>query len=118
MLLVATFFLPVMWVTGDSMEPTLQKGDVVIGVASSTYEKAQVIGFNHHRSMILKRIIAKEGDWVSMDDEGYVTVNSIEITEPYVFAHSAGISDITYPFQVPEHSVFVLGDHRSTSIDS
>ena len=45
-------------------------------------------------------------------------VNGKQIKEPYVDDLSLGKCDITFPYQVPENRYFVLGDHRSVSIDS
>ena len=36
----------------------------------------------------------------------------------YLEEKSLGDADITFPYQVPEDALFVMGDHRSTSVDS
>ena len=58
------------------------------------------------------------GDIVNVDAEGFVYVNGNIIDEPYVVDRALGESDITYPCHVTENHYFVLGDHRSTSVDS
>jgi signal peptidase I len=68
--------------------------------------------------VLIKRVIATGGDIVFIDDEGNVFVNSEKIEEDYVKEISYGNCNVTFPFQVPDEEVFVLGDNRETSIDS
>lgn len=116
--LVSTLFLPVIQVSGNSMEPTLSDGDVLVLLKSKHYERSQLCCISWQNKMLLKRTIGLPGDVVSIDTEGNVTVNGILLDEPYVSDKTLGECDVTFPCQVPEGKVFVLGDHRSTSIDS
>ena len=38
--------------------------------------------------------------------------------KPYVKDKAFGECNISLPYQVPDQRIFVMGDHRSTSIDS
>lgn len=116
--LVSTLFLPVIQVSGNSMEPILSDGDVLVLLKSKHYERSQLCCISWQNKMLLKRIIGLPGDVVSIDTEGNVTVNGVLLDEPYVSDKTLGECDVTFPCQVPEGKVFVLGDHRSTSIDS
>lgn len=116
--LVSTLFLPVIQVSGNSMEPTLSDGDVLVLLKSKRYERSQLCCISWQNKMLLKRIIGLPGDVVSIDIEGNVSVNGALLDEPYVSDKTLGECDVTFPCQVPEGKVFVLGDHRSTSIDS
>ena len=116
--LVSTLFLPVIQVSGNSMEPTLSDGDVLVLLKSKRYERSQLCCISWQNKMLLKRIIGLPGDVVSIDTQGNVTVNGALLDEPYVSDKTLGECDVTFPCQVPEGKVFVLGDHRSTSIDS
>ena len=117
--LVSSFFITVLKVTGDSMTPTFETGQIVIAQNSSTFETGDVIAFYYNNKVLIKRVIGSPGDWINIDEDGNVTVNGVAIDEPYVDALSYGENtDITFPYQVPENRYFVLGDHRSTSIDS
>ena len=116
--LVSTLFLPVIQVSGNSMEPTLSDGDVLVLLKSKRYERSQLCCISWQNKMLLKRIIGLPGDVVSIDTQGKVSVNGALLDEPYVSDKTLGECDVTFPCQVPEGKVFVLGDHRSTSIDS
>ena len=45
-------------------------------------------------------------------------MNNNAIDEPYLTEKSLEPYDITFPYQVPESHIFVMGDNRSVSIDS
>ena len=55
---------------------------------------------------------------MNIDEDGNVSVNGQLLDEPYVYEKALGECDIELPYQVPEGRVFVMGDHRSISVDS
>ena len=116
--LLATNLLPVLQVSGDSMNPTLQDQDILVLLKTDALEKGDLCGFYWQNKLLLKRIIGQPGDVIDMDVNGVVSVNGVALDEPYVDALTVGECDIRFPYQVPENRYFVLGDHRATSIDS
>lgn len=116
--LVATIFLPVLQVYGSSMTPTLADGDIVLTLKTSDFETGDVIAFYYNNKILIKRVIASAGDWVDITPEGDVYVNGELLDEPYLDEKAFGDCDIELPYQVPESRVFVIGDHRSISVDS
>ncbi len=116
--LLVTLFLPVLQVSGTSMEPTLENGDVIVLVKTSDFNTGDLCAVRVSGNVLLKRMIAGPGDWVNIDSDGNVYVNGELLEEPYVTDKALGISDLTYPYQVPDNSIFVMGDHRSVSVDS
>ena len=116
--LVSSFFVTVLKVTGDSMTPTLQTGEIVIAQNQSSFEPGDLMAFYYNNKVLVKRVLGSPGDWINIDADGVVSVNGVELPEDYVSDRSLEPTDIEFPYQVPENRYFVLGDHRSASIDS
>lgn len=116
--LAAAVFFPMLQVAGESMEPTLEDGQIIILFKTDKLETGDLVGFYYQSKVLLKRVIGHAGDYIDIDEEGNVAVNGEGLEEPYVLEKSLGECDIVLPYQVPDNRVFVMGDHRSTSIDS
>lgn len=116
--LVATLWLPVLQIYGNSMTPTLQDGEIIFTVKTSDLEPGEIISFYYNNKILVKRVIAGPGEWVNIDEAGNVYVNNVPLDEPYLDEKAFGDCDIELPYQVPDGKIFVMGDHRSTSVDS
>lgn len=117
-ILIATVFFPVLQVTGNSMQPTMEPGEIVLASRTESPKTGDLIAFYYNNKVLLKRVIGGPGDIVMIDAGGNVAVNGVSLSEPYITQKSLGANDIEYPYQVPESRYFVMGDHRDTSIDS
>jgi len=106
-------------VTGTSMAPTLEKGDVVVvNKRDRTPERGDLITLRSPQNgeRMLKRVVGVGGDIVDIRD-AILFVNDVEVKEPYVDHDS--IDALYYgPVPVSAGSVLVLGDARAGSIDS
>lgn len=116
--LVATLLMPVLRIYGTSMTPTLDNGQIVVSVKTGELEPGDVVAFYYNNKILIKRVICGSGDWVDIQQDGTVLVNGQVLDEPYLTEKALGTCDIELPYQVPDGRVFVMGDHRETSVDS
>ncbi|MDD6279782.1 MAG: signal peptidase I [Acutalibacteraceae bacterium] len=116
--LISMLFLPVLRVTGSSMTPTMQNDELIICSKRSNFKSGDIVAFYYNNKILLKRVIATAGDVINITEDGTVFVNGQALDEPYVNEKAFGECDIELPYQVPDNRIFVMGDHRSVSVDS
>jgi signal peptidase I len=132
------------YIPSSSMQPTLKKSDYML-VAKYTYglrlpflqdtvlpwsppSRGEVVVFIHqagesqgllqpHKGNLVKRVIGIGGDTVEVRG-AQVIVNGESLHEPYALWGLGGGQLSFGPVQVPEGSVFVMGDNRDDSQDS
>lgn len=116
--LVATLWIPVLQITGMSMSPTMEDGQIVLCIKSNQFEAGEPVAFYYNNKILVKRIIASAGSWVDIDEKGNVYVDGLLLNEPYLTEKALGECNIELPYQVPDGKVFVMGDDRAVSLDS
>ena len=123
--LVFTFLGRVTPVDGQSMEPTLHTGDqMLVWSLGYTPKQGDVVvltkEFDAASGPIVKRVVAVGGQRVDIDyAAGLVYVDGVPLDEPYINGAMevpwyGGLTSV----EVPEGSVFVMGDNRNHSNDS
>ena len=108
--LIATIWMPVLQIYGTSMKPTLEEGDIVVSLKGSDFESGDLIAFYFGNKILVKRCIAGPGQWVDIDEEGFVYVDGKLIDEPYLKEKALGDCNIKLPYQVPASRYFCMGD--------
>ncbi|OPZ22295.1 MAG: Signal peptidase I S [Firmicutes bacterium ADurb.BinA205] len=117
-IIISTMLVPIMRTTGGSMSPTLQNDDIILCVKSSDFQNGDIVAFYYNNKVLLKRVIGTPGQTIEIAEDGTVSVDGVVLNEPYVQELAKGECDMTFPYQVPEGRLFVMGDNRSISIDS
>ena len=103
---------------GIGMYPSLRDGDLVLANRIwPEYEKGDLVVYRLNGQLCLGRIGAVAKDAVMMDDSGALLVNG-SIQNAHVLFPTYARADSSYPVQVPEGMVFLLGDHRTKCSDS
>lgn len=116
--LVATLWMPVLRIYGSSMAPTLNDGQIVISLKTTDFKTGDIAAFYYGNKLLIKRYIAGASDWVNIDEDGTLSVNGIELDEPYLAEKAFGQTNIELPYQVPDKRYFLMGDNREASVDS
>ena len=119
-MLIPTILLQGIWmlmyVPSESMSPTLEAGDVLIGSrVFSGLDRGDIVVFQSEDGLLIKRIIGMPGEEVTIEQSGEVYINGKHLPEPYVANQRSGQAQT---FEVPEGEYLLLGDNRMHSYDA
>ena len=117
-ILCIAYIFPFVRVSGNGMSPSFEEGDILILNRVKEGKYGDVCAFKWDNKILLRRIIAKPGDIVSIDFNGRVKVNGVMLEENYVTQYDIGKCNISFPYDVPSNTYFVLGDNRVSVLDS
>ncbi|GGE63031.1 signal peptidase I [Priestia taiwanensis] len=125
--MIRTHILSPIIVYGASMSPTIHDNDRII-VDKLLYkmddvERFEIIVFKaDHTHNYIKRIIGLPGDYIEYR-QNELYINGVQYAEPYldknvIKTRDFKLEDVANQYQVPEGSLFVMGDNREVSKDS
>ena len=103
---------------GNSMSPTLEEKDLVLAIPNAKLRTGDMVAFRHEDRILVKRIVGAPGEQIEVTDDGHGRLNGSDLYESYALFSNSGTNDMSYPLDIPEHSWFVLGDNRGSSVDS
>ena len=105
-------------VKGNNMFPALKDGDLAIGFRlQQVYQKGDVVVYELDGQLRTSRVAARAGDFVTIQEDGSLLVNgTVQSGEILYPTYPKDI--LTYPYRVPEDTLFILGDYRTQSEDS
>ena len=116
---IITSFCSFFKVEGDSMNLTLVNNYVVYVRKTKSFKQGDLIAFNYNNKLLVRRVIALEGDKVNIDQNGYIFVDDKKLEENYIQSRKDNpLRDEIFPYTVSQGHIFVLGDHRTHAIDS
>ena len=110
--LFRTFVLQRIIISGNSMSPTLNDGNVVWAWKNPTLERNDIVIIKKDGTLYIKRIIGLPEETVEMKN-GKPYINGIELQEDF-----DEIESEEQKVQLKENEYFVLGDNRNDSTDS
>lgn len=125
-LVLFTFCMRVVIVSGSSMFSTLVDGDYLLLInrpLCGELEQGDIVVASMERfkdgEPIVKRVVATEGQTVDIDFRaGIVYVDGVALEEEYTYTPTNLSEGMEFPLVVEEGCLFLMGDNRGDSRDS
>lgn len=121
-IIIRTFIITPIRVNGDSMNPTLKDGEIMIlnkiGYSINGVERFDIVVVDYNGDKLIKRVIGLPGETLKYENN-VLYINGQEIEEPYLneSTEDFNITSLGYS-KIPRDCYFVLGDNRDDSKDS
>ncbi|MDD4849243.1 MAG: signal peptidase I [Gemmiger sp.] len=108
-------------VQGDSMEPSLHSGDIVLTyrLRKHYYTNDIVLAKSDGNSDYIKRVVGLPYQTVEIDADTFqLVIDSVTVAEPFIYEKTIPKTGCDYPVTLAKDEYFILGDHRENSVDS
>ena len=122
-ILIRTFIITPVVVSGSSMEPTLENGELLlirkIGYNGTSIKRFDIVVLKEGNDEIIKRVIGLPGEHISYkNNKLYVNDKLVEDNYNYRKDEDFNLEEICSCTYIPEGKYLVLGDNRPISSDS
>ena len=85
--LISTLFMPVFRITGSSMEPNLNDGDIIVAMKTQSFKRGQVCGFYYNNKLLLK----ERKELILLPQEQLQQVRLSKVVEQQRLQHQAEV---------------------------
>ncbi len=121
-IIIRTFIVTPIRVNGDSMNPTLKDGEIMIlnkiGYSINGVERFDIVVVDYNGDKLIKRVIGLPGETLKYENN-ILYINGQEVEEPYLNESTEDFNITSFGYsKIPRDCYFVLGDNRDDSKDS
>ena len=121
-IIIRTFIVTPIRVNGDSMNPTLKDGEIMIlnkiGYSINGVERFDIVVVDYNGDKLIKRVIGLPGESFKYENN-ILYINGQEVEEPYLNESTEDFNITSFGYsKIPRDCYFVLGDNRDDSKDS
>lgn len=104
----------------NEMHPTIAKGNLILYYRlDKDYHVGDVVTYVKDGQRYVSRIVGMEYETISINENNEITNNKSYLEKQILFKDKIpDNSKIKYPYNIPKHSVYVLGDYRLDVNDS
>ena len=114
---LCSFIIGIYIVHGNAGYPMLKDGDLCIINRLAELHAGDEVAYIQDGKICFGRIVAIPGNTVDLS-EGSLTVNGYGVFEDTVYPTTGEGAIISFPYEVPNNSYFILNDYRADVKDS